>query len=155
MARSTPTSRLSHLVICTCLLMPGSAFGHVILDAPNGGEVLTANSVFSIEWHVQIQHSTQNWDLWYSTTAGGPWIEIAMDLGAGDLTSGSIHTFDWLVPDVLTDEARVQVRMDNTTTDYYDASDGYFTITPEPTTLSLLIVGAFGVLRRRKIRVAR
>ena len=44
MACSTPANRLSHLVICTCLLVPGSTFGHVILDTPNGGEVLSAKS---------------------------------------------------------------------------------------------------------------
>ncbi len=53
--------------------------GHVILDAPNGGEVLEAGSVFTIEWQVQIAHNQLNWDLWYSTT--GPPIPTVSEWG--------------------------------------------------------------------------
>ena len=109
----------------------GVARAHVALDEPNGGEGLEAGSTFTITWHVIIQHDLQNWDLWYSTTgANGPWIAIAMDLPAGDPSGGSVHTYEWTIPDAVTDRARVRVRQDNSGTDYYDISDGNFAIVP-------------------------
>jgi hypothetical protein len=103
--------------------------GHVILDAPNGGEVLQVGSVFTVTWHIQIAHSLQNWDLWYSTTgSGGPWITIVMDLPPGDPSAGSVHTYDWTVPNTPSEQVRVRVRMDNAGTDYYDISNANLTI---------------------------
>jgi hypothetical protein len=128
-----------------------TAQAHVALDAPNGGELLTSGSIFEITWHVLIQHPTQNWDLWYSTTGDtGPWIDIAMDLPAGDISQGSVHTYDWVVPDVITDEGRVRVRQDNSFTDYYDISNQNFSIVPEPGTLAALLLGGVVVLGRRR-----
>lgn len=117
------------LFALACLMFANPARGHVILDAPNGGEVLQGESTFTITWHIQIQHNLQNWDLWYSTTgAGGPWITIAMDLPPGDPSAGSVHTYDWTVPNTPSDQARVRVKMDNSGTDYEDISNADFTI---------------------------
>lgn len=109
-----------------------TASAHVALDQPNGGETLEVGSVYTITWHVLIQHDTQNWDLWYSTTgSGGPWIAIATDLPAGDISAGSVHTYDWVVPDDVTDQARVRVRQDNgVAPDYEDISQSDFSIVP-------------------------
>ncbi len=105
------------------------ARGHVILDAPNGGEVLEAGSVFTIEWHIHIVHNQLNWDLWYSTTgAAGPWVSIAQDLPPGSTAEGSVHTYDWTVPDDPSSQVRIRVRMDNSGTDYEDISNGDLTI---------------------------
>ena len=135
--------------LCACTFAAGTAFGHIHLDAPDGGEILTAGSTYSIEWHVLLQHSTQNWDLWYSTTGpDGPWLEIATDLPPGDITPSSPHSYDWLVPSVYTTEARVRVGQDNIGTDYFDISNHNFTIVPEPSTLSLIVIGAFGLRRK-------
>ena len=110
-------------------LSAGPATGHVIVDEPNGGEFLEVGSVFRIEWHIQIAHTLLNWDLWYSTTgAAGPWTTIEMDLPPGSPAVGSIHTFDWTVPDDPSDQVRVRVRMDNAATDYLDISNGNLTI---------------------------
>ena len=106
-----------------------SARAHVILDAPNGGEVLTVGQVFTIEWHVQIAHGLQNWDLWYSTTGpGGPWTPIATDLPPGSPTVGAPHYYDWTVPNTPSTQVRIRVRMDNSGSDYYDISNGNFTV---------------------------
>lgn len=106
-----------------------SAFGHVGLDKPNGGEVLNAGDTFTTEWQVLISHALQNWDLWYSTVGStGPWIVIANDLPAGSGLVGSVHTFDWTIPDTPSTNVYVRVRMDNTGTDYYDTSDAALTI---------------------------
>lgn len=117
------------LLALVCIGFTNPALGHVILDAPNGGEVLQSGSTFTITWHIQIAHSLQNWDLWYSTTgSGGPWITIAMNLPPGDPSAGSVHTYDWTVPNAPSEQARVRVRMDNAGTDYEDISNADFTI---------------------------
>ena len=111
------------------LLSAGPAAGHVILDEPDGGEFLLVDSVITIEWHIDIAHNLLNWDLWYSTTgAAGPWITIRMDLPAGSQMVGSVHTYEWTVPDAPSDQVRVRVRMDNMATDYEDISNGNFSI---------------------------
>ncbi len=141
-------------------LSASPAAGHVILDKPNGGESLGAGSVFTIEWHIQIPHTLLNWDLWYSTTGvDGPWIIIAMNLPPGDPAGGSIHTYDWTVPDDLSDQVRVRVRMDNNGMDYEDISTGNLTIGPGPVPtvsdwgllfMALLIATAGSVVLRRR-----
>ena len=109
------------------------AVAHVDLIAPNGGEVLDAGSVFTVEWKIKIAHNLQNWDLWYSTTSGrGPWIDIAIDLPPGSGAVGSLHRYDWTIPDIGSGDTWARVRMDNSGTDYYDVSDASFTIVPEP-----------------------
>lgn len=103
---------------------------HVSLDRPDGGESFTGGSPELIQWHIVIAHNTLNWDLWYSVSgAGGPWIEIAVDIPPGDISTGALHEYSWTVPEVNTTRARVRVRMDNSSTDYTDISAADFTIT--------------------------
>jgi hypothetical protein len=105
------------------------AWAHVILDAPNGGEQLEVGSVFTVTWHIQIQHNQLNWDLWYSTDSStGPWTTVATDLPPGSFAVGSIHTYDWTIPDAVDDSVWVRVRMDNSGTDYYDVNNAPFSI---------------------------
>lgn len=111
------------------LMLQATALGHVRLDAPNGGEAFVAGETVLIEWHVHIAHDTQNWDLWYSNSGpGGPWIDIAIDLPPGDISQDALHSFEWTVPADATPNARVRVRQDNGSTDYFDASDSDFSI---------------------------
>ena len=115
-------------VLLPVFMTPARA--HVVLDAPNGGEVLEVGSVYTVTWHIMIAHTAQNWDLWYSTTgSGGPWTPIHMDLPPGSGRVDSVHTHDWIIPaEAVSDQVRVRVRMDNTGTDYEDISDGSFTV---------------------------
>ncbi len=116
--------------VVVILVSAGTVNAHVMLDHPNGGEVLGAGTVAVIEWHVIIGHATLDWDLWYSVTgSGGPWIEIAADLPPGDISPGSVHTHDWIVPGLESGQVRIRVRQDNDGTDYEDVSDGDLTIT--------------------------
>ena len=109
--------------------MAGPAYGHVRLIVPNGGEELEVGTVFTIEWTILIQHNQLNWDLWYSTTSStGPWTQIVMNLPPGSFNVGSVHTYDWTIPDDPDDSVWVRVRMDNAGTDYYDVSNGGFRI---------------------------
>ncbi|MHC4236453.1 MAG: hypothetical protein ACYSUQ_15150 [Planctomycetota bacterium] len=112
------------------LAVASPAAGHVGLDDPNGGEVLKEGNVFTVRWTILIAHTLLNWDLWYWTTgAGGPWVPLATNLPPGSPAVGSVHTYNWTVPDLLSTQVRVRVRMDNSGTDYYDISDADFTVT--------------------------
>ncbi len=116
---------------------------HVILDSPNGGETLIAGQVVTVQWHVQISHGQQNWDLWYSTTgAGGPWVPIVMDLPAGSTAPNSTHQYDWLVPPTHSDQVRVRVRMDNAGTDYFDISNADLSIQAGCASPSVYCIGS-------------
>jgi len=127
MARSNCLT--SALVAGILLAAVGPAYGHVRLIVPNGGERLDVGSVFTIEWTIQIQHNLLNWDLFYSTTGpDGPWTPIVMNLPPGSPSVGSVHTYDWEIPNDLDDSVWVRVRMDNSATDYFDVSDGSFVI---------------------------
>ena len=117
------------VAIFSMLQLAGNANGHVTLSDPDGGETLEVGSNFTIRWSVGIPHDIQNWDLWYSTTgAGGPWIDIAVDLPPGNPNPGSIHTFNWTIPDNPSSQIRVRVRQDNSGADYEDISNANLTI---------------------------
>ena len=70
-----PVIRIRSLFITAIVLASSAtaARAHVNLLAPNGGEVLEVDSVFTIRWQILIAHNLQNWDLWYSTVgSNGP-----------------------------------------------------------------------------------
>ncbi len=127
------------------------ASAHVAVNSPNGGETFLAGQPIELEWRIVIEHNLQNWDLWYSTESNsGSWIEIAMDVAAGDSSAGSIHSFTWTAPDINDDSVWFRVRMDNTGTDYTDVSNGSFAIIPAPGAVALLGLAGFAGLRRRR-----
>ncbi|MEM8864244.1 MAG: hypothetical protein AAGF31_01705 [Planctomycetota bacterium] len=106
------------------------AQAHVTLDAPNGGETLIGGSIFPVEWHPDPAHDTERWALWYSTeSASGPWNVIDLDIELGDPSTGSIHLYDWTVPDMDDSDVWVRVMQDNVGEDYFDVSDASFQIT--------------------------
>ena len=112
-----PVIRIRSLLVASVVLASSAtaARAHFTLDAPNGGEEVEAGSVYTITWHVVHSHTIQNWGLWYSTTdLDGPWITIASGVPPGSEAPGSIHTYDWTVPDVVADTAWVMVWMNNT-----------------------------------------
>ena len=129
---------LGSALALSLMTMVSPIMAHVAYDSPNGGQGFTEGDTITIEWHVQVQHSTQNWDLWYSTsTSSGPWIDLAVDLPPGDITAGAPHSYDWTIPaEAVSDQVWVRVRQDNNGTDYFDQSDDSFTILPitPPTT---------------------
>ncbi len=142
-----PAIRIRSLFITAIVLASSAtaARAHVQLDRPNGGEMLEVGSVFTVRWHILIAHNLQNWDLWYSTTrSNGPWTVLAMNLPPGSGAVGSVHTYNWTVPDVLDDSVWVRVRMDNSGTDYYDVSNAPFSIVL-PSTTKVVMVGPKGV----------
>ena len=108
-----------------------STMGHVIIDNPNGGESLTGGANFLIEWRPQVApHDTLNFDVWYSTAGDtGPWTTIALDLPPGDLAVDSLHSHNWLVPNISDSSVWLRVRQENgVDVDYEDVSDASFSI---------------------------
>ena len=126
--------RLSVRFGCAALaafLCISSASGHVGLDAPNGGEVFEVGATVTVTWRVLREHPTINWDLWYSTQGvQGEFLSIVADLPVGDPSRQAVHTYEWTVPDAVSTSVRVRVRQDNGGDDYYDTSDGDFSIVP-------------------------
>ena len=111
------------------LLLGSVAFGHVHLLLPNSGDVLQVGSTSTITWQITVGHNQDNWDLYYSTkSVGGPWVPIAIDLPPGSTESNSIHTYDWVVPNIVDDSVWVKIVMDNPDGDYDDTNDLAFSV---------------------------
>jgi hypothetical protein len=106
-------------------VLTAPSWAHVNLLEPSGGEVLAAGTTFTIEWQVQIQHTTLNWDLRYSTLGpAGPWTPIALDLPPGDTSSGAMHSYDWTVPNTPSANVYVEVTQDNVGAGDYVSRNG-------------------------------
>jgi hypothetical protein len=92
----------------------------IVLDAPNGGEVLDGSDFASILWsHGEAAGLV---DLYYSIDGGASYAGIV----ASESNDG---TYTWLVPDVTTTRARVKINgMDASTILTTDSSDANFTI---------------------------
>lgn len=138
----TSTRHVAALMAAVVLvLVSNRAYSHTQLFSPNGGEELHFSDQFSVLWEVSISHELENWDLWYSIDSpDGPWIDIAMNIVAGDPSAGSIHAFNWVVPELNAPHAWVRVRMDNVGADYFDVSDAAFSISI-PNTLTCDFTG--------------
>jgi len=118
-------------VVLAVLLFISSASGHVGLEAPNGGEVFEVGATVTVTWRNVRVHPTQNWDLWYSTQGlGGFFLPIVADLPPDDPSLGSVHTYEWTVPDAISSSVRIKVGQDNGGENYYDTSDNDFSIVP-------------------------
>ena len=114
--------------VLVIIFLVNSAKAHVVLDFPVGGETFAAGDTINIQWHIQIQHNLQNWDLSFSPDGGITWLVIQLDLDP------SVLNYLWIVPRVETQQARIRIYMDNVGTDYQDVS-GDFTIEVIPITI--------------------
>ncbi len=121
----------------TALFLLSLAFNaraHVQLDSPTGGETFTAGETVTIQWTILIPHNTLNWDLYFSSDGGASWDPIQLDNPPGDLS------FQWEVPAIATAQGRVRVFMDNSGTDYEDASMDFTIEAPLPTVAKTLYI---------------
>lgn len=101
-------------------VLSASAFAHVTLLYPVGGETFQAGQTVMIQWHIAIYHGPCNWDLQFSSDGGGSWQSIATDLPESALS------YNWTVPNIQTGSAQVRVTQDNNTgMDYSDASNNF------------------------------
>ena len=115
-------NRFTLLILFAFVVNTGMA--HVILNYPEGGETFVPGQEIVIEWEELVQHNTENWDLYFSLNGGESWQELAIDLDY------EMRTFNWVIPEMPTSEARIKVIQDNTGFDYEDESPD-FTITEQ------------------------
>ena len=132
-------------LVALASLLASPAQAHLNLLDPNGGEQLVVGSEFTVTWQIAIMHTLLNWDLAYSTVGpNGPFVTIVENLPPGSGAVGSIHTYDWTVPNILDDTMWILVTMDNLGQDYYDVNDQPFSIVLAPSS------GAIGPLQVSK-----
>jgi hypothetical protein len=128
-------------VVILLTLLTAPLHAHVVLDSPNGGEILEAGSVVQVVWHDAVDHGPATYDLWYSISgAEGPWMMIDAGL---ERQGPSNETYDWVVPDSPSDQVRVQVTQNNAEyQSFTDISDGDLTIVGSSTVLQVVLDAA-------------
>jgi hypothetical protein len=75
----------------------------VAVSAPNGGEIWYARSTHNITWSSSDANGVSFHKLEYSTNAGSTWLLIR------DWTSGDPQTYTWVLPNIVSIQARVRV----------------------------------------------
>ncbi len=100
-----------------------TAYAHVGLDYPAGGENFNAGDNVNIQWHIVIDHGPCVWQLYFSSDGGTTWQPIVMELPKTQLQ------YTWTVPNIATAQGRVKVMQDNATGPDYEDQSGDFTIT--------------------------
>jgi hypothetical protein len=125
-------------VLLYSTLLTAQVHAHVVLDFPNGGEMLEVGSVVQVVWHDSVNHGPATYDLWYSISGpGGPWMII--DSGLERPESGN-PTYNWIVPDTPSDQVRLQVLQNNSQDeDYSDISDADLVIVKSSTVLQVVL----------------
>lgn len=119
--------------LCAALCFSGFAHAHVELTSPLGGQEFRSGEQVQVEWFIQVEHNTDNFDLLYSTTGdNGPFLPIQMDIVVNDFSSGTSHSFTWTVPDTPSSTVRVRVIQDNSGLDYVSTSPNDLAICRAP-----------------------
>jgi subtilisin family serine protease len=94
----------------------------VTVTAPNGGEVLTIGTVYTITWNATDNVGVASTEIDYSYDGGTNWFDVA------DL-SGNPGSYDWTVPSTASTQCLVKVTcFDAATNSGSDVSDNFFTI---------------------------
>lgn len=90
----------------------GAAFriGTVVLDKPEGTDILTANSTYNIEW--TATSSVSDVKLEYSTNDGVSYTTIS----GGSLVEASLGSFNWTIPNLFTTTAKIRISDANAST---------------------------------------
>ncbi len=106
-----------------------SAEGHITLDEPAASIVVKSGSQVTLSSRITLSHVLESWNVSYPTTGiNGSWTSIVEGLPPGNPDIDSIHTYDWTVPQLDTNEARLRVEMVNTTPNDLAYGEGDFTI---------------------------
>ncbi|MCF8379634.1 MAG: T9SS type A sorting domain-containing protein [Bacteroidales bacterium] len=119
--------RTLSLILSLQIISFFSAEAHVALTTPTGGETFIPGQTISISWQVVISHNTLNWDLFFSTDGGATWNIIQADISEAALS------YEWTVPDINTNQAKIRVVQDNVDSDYSDDSDNFTIAAPTGT----------------------
>ena len=101
------------------LLVCKSAFAHVELTYPEGGETFYTNDTIIIKWVETQAHDAQNWELYFSPDAGENWQAINTNIPVAQ------REYAWIIPTTETNRGRVRVVQNNSETDYQDFSGNF------------------------------
>ncbi len=93
----------------------------VTVTAPNGGEVMEVGSFFDITWVSAGEVDAVNIE--YTTDRGATWSNIATSF-----SNDAPQTYNWLVPNTVSDVCRVRIRGTGQNETLPDSSDGAFSI---------------------------
>ncbi len=105
--------------VLVSLILANPVWGHVELVSPVGGETFYSGDKVNIRWQITIPHEQENWDVYFSSDGGVNWDIIESDLDPAETS------YQWTVPQLETDQARIRIYMDNVGTDYDDTSDDF------------------------------
>ncbi|MDA0195736.1 MAG: T9SS type A sorting domain-containing protein [Bacteroidetes bacterium] len=109
------------LIILLSIVTVNISNGHVKLTSVLDGKFFRPGYLVTITWEIEQNHEQLGWDLNFSSNKGVSYNKIAsLELG--------VLEYEWLVPDMETDGAVIQIVQDNVEQDYSDFS-GYFSIT--------------------------
>jgi hypothetical protein len=98
------------------------------LNAPNGGEILTAGEPFEITWDDPPGYDPDRADIFYTVDDGKSWEWTPIALGV----QGTSYL--WTVPDVISEIARARVYVYDVSGVFgYDTGDGVFEINTHTT----------------------
>ena len=120
--------------------------GFLSVNRPNGGEVLYANTSYSINWENVFVDSVT---LEYSTDAGSTWVLIDEVAGKTSEYHNPVHpklhvipasspqgelniaTYDWIVPSTVSSQCLIRIS-DKSSPSRFDVSDATFSIISAP-----------------------
>jgi hypothetical protein len=103
--------KLGVLAASACLLASQTASAHVAFLA-EPGLVLTPGKTVTLEWVDTIPHDTLGYDLELYTDLNAAPESIVSGLGS------DVHSYAWVVPDVVCSDCRLRVLQDNSGADY-------------------------------------
>jgi len=92
---------------------------HVGLDYPIGGETFSVGDTVNVQWHNIIIHTAIDWDLYFSYDGGSTWSPVQLNI------SKSQFNYQWIVPNILTEEAQIKIVQDNVGADYEENSSSF------------------------------
>ena len=113
-------SKILLFIVFLFTTFPG--YSHVNLVYPEGGETFVNGEVVTLEWEIAIDHGPCVWNLYYSTDAGSTWETVAEGIDKSTLS------YDWTIPGIETDKARIRVVQQNTDYENFDDESPNFTI---------------------------
>ena len=129
---------------------PASAIPEITLTAPNGGEAIDMQSVYSITWIATDDNGVTGVDIFLSTDGGATFDQVVAE------NLPNTGSYDWSVSDVPTNQARIRaVAQDANFQEAADASDADFSITTEVTDVPLGHRSRQGVPRHDGSRAVR
>ena len=101
------------------ILLVSNLAAHSTLIYPKGGENVIVGETLSINWRADITHGESNWDLYFSSDGGSSWEALSLDMPS------SQTTYQWIVPNVITEQAQIRIVQDNAETDYPSKSSNF------------------------------